>query len=155
MSGKGNDMDTQIEVLLHGTRYKQLLENRILAIREKYELRKVDIEVLYYLSRCGDKNTSTDIKAGSMLTKSHISQSVDYLQKRGLLELIPDENDRRCVHLAMTEQAHQIVKEIGEVWADLYRIIFAGVTEEEKQQLHQIAVKICANMKDALQHMQG
>lgn len=147
-------MDTQIEVLLHGARYKQLLESRIAAIREKYELRKVDIEVLYYLSKCGERNTSTDIKAGSMLTKSHISQAVDCLQKKGLLELIPDENDRRCVHLAPTERARQIEMEIRAVWEDLYRTIFAGVTEEEQQMLHRIAVKISANMEDALRRLQ-
>lgn len=147
-------MDTQIERLLHGARYKHLLENRIVRIREKYDLRKVDIEVLYYLSKCGDRNTPTDIKANSMLTKSHISQSVDMLQKRRLLELIPDYNDRRCVHLTLTEQAGAVVKDINKAWADLNRIILDGVTEEEKKIFRQIAAKVGANMERALQELQ-
>lgn len=147
-------MDTQIERLLHGARYKQLLESRILCIREKYDLRKVDIEVLYYLSKCGERNTPTDIKDGSMLTKSHISQSVDMLQKRNLLELIPDSNDRRCIHLTLTEQAKAVVKDINEAWADLNRIVLEGVTEEEKELFQRVAAKISANMNRALQELQ-
>lgn len=152
-SEEGKAMDTQIERLLHGVRYKQLLESRIMCIREKYDLRKVDIEVLYYLSKCGDRNTPTDIKDGSMLTKSHISQSVDMLQKRNLLELIPDSNDRRCVHLALTEQARAVVEDINKVWADLNRIVLDGVTEEEKQIFRRVSAKISDNMDQALQEL--
>jgi len=147
-------MDTQIERLLHGVLYKQLLESRIAALRERYDLRKVDIEVLYYLSRGGGKNTSTDIKAGSMLTKSHISQSVDRMQKMRLLELIPDENDRRCVHLALTERADEIVKEIAVAWEDLHQTVFAGVTKEEEEQLKKIAARMEENMERALRKLQ-
>lgn len=147
-------MDTQIERILQGARYKQLLESRIAGIREKYELRKVDIEVLYYLSRCGDRNTPTHIREGGMLTKSHISQSVDVLQKRQLLELIPDSNDRRCIHLTLTAQAETVVKEIREAWNDLNRMVLDGVTEEEKQVFRGIAAKISANMDRALRELQ-
>lgn len=147
-------MDTQIERLLHGVRYKQLLESRIICIREKYDLRKVDVEVLYYLSKCGERNTPTDIKTDSMLTKSHISQSVDMLQKRNLLELTPDYNDRRCVHLTLTEQAKAVVEDINKAWDDLNRIILDGVTEEEKRTFCRIAAKIGANMDRALQELQ-
>ena len=143
-------MEKQIDNLLHGSQFKQLMENRIMEIREKYGLRKVDVEVLYYLSTSGDKNTSKDIKTDTKITKGHISQSIDRLQKMELLVFIPDENDRRCVHLCLTERAGTVTREITAIWNDLNKIIFEGVTEEEKQVLASVALKIANNIDRAL-----
>lgn len=143
-------MEKQVEILLHGGQYKQLMENRILEIREKYGLRKVDIEVLYYLSGCGDRNTSKDICADTKITKGHISQAVDRMHKMKLLTFVPDKDDRRCVHFALTVQADAVVQEIRDVWIELHRTIFEGVTEEEKKVLARVAVKIGKNVEKAL-----
>ncbi len=145
-------MEKQIERLLHGSSYKQLLESRIARIREKYNLRKVDVEVLYYLSKCDGRDTSKDIKEISPLTKSHISQAVDRLKEMQLLDMTPDRTDRRCIHLSLTPRARQIVAEINDAWEDLRRIIFAGIREEDLQLFDQIAAKIRANMENALNH---
>lgn len=145
-------MEKQVDNLLHGSQFKQFMESRILEIREKYHLRKVDVEVLYYLSRCGDKNTSKDIKTDTKITKGHISQSIDRLQKMNLLVFIPDENDRRCVHLCLTERADDVTREITAVWNELNQIIFEGVTEEEKQILAAVARKIAENIDRALEN---
>lgn len=146
-----NDMEKQIDNLLYGSQFKQLMENRITEIRETYGLRKVDVEVLYYLSRCGDKNTSKDIKTDTKITKGHISQSIDRLQKMKLLIFIPDENDRRCVHLRLTDKADDVTREITAIWNDLNKIIFEGVTEEEKRILAAVALKIANNIDRALE----
>lgn len=145
-------MEKQIDNLLHGVQFKQLLESRITEIREKYGLRKVDVEVLYYLSRCGNRNTSKDIKSDTKITKGHISQSVDRLQKMDLISFVPDENDRRCVHLCLTAKADCVARDIEAVWDELNRIIFHDVTEEEKSVLASVAEKIARNIDVALQN---
>lgn len=143
-------MEQQIEVLLHGGQFKQLMERRVLTIREKYDLRRVDIEILYYLSDCGGRDTSKDIREKIKLTKGHISQSADRLIRMGLLTYYIDKHDRRCIHFALTEKASGIVQEIGCAWKELNSIIFSGVTDEEKQVLLQVAVKMGRNMDRAL-----
>lgn len=143
-------MEQQIEVLLHGGQFKQLLEHRVLAIREKYGLRRVDIEILYYLANCGERDTSKDIREKMKLTKGHISQSVDRLLRMNFLNCRPDSHDRRCVHFSLTEKADEVVQEIGCAWRDLNGIIFSGVTDEERKILLQVAVKMGKNMDSAL-----
>lgn len=143
-------MDRSIQMLLYGFQYKKMLESRINPIREKYNLRKVDIEILYYLSRCGDKDTARDIIKEVNLTKGHISQSVDHLQKMNILTLIPDREDRRYVHLAPTDQANAIMKEIMSVWEELNRTVFEGITAEEQQVLKNVALKIRNNLEKEL-----
>lgn len=144
------DVDKSIQTLLHGLQYKKLLENRILPIQEKYDLRKVDIEVLYFLSRCGDHNTARDIREGMNLTKGHISQSVDRLQKMGLLMQVPDKEDRRYIHLAPTEQAKTLVAEILDAWDSLNMSVFSGITDDEVQVLKAVALKIKNNLEKEL-----
>ena len=50
-------MEQAVETLLHGREFKQLLESKILEIREKYGLRKIDVEILYYLYRFREHDT--------------------------------------------------------------------------------------------------
>lgn len=143
-------MERSVEVLLHGTQFKQLLAGRIAMLRECYGLRKIDVEILYYLHHCGGHDTSKDIRDTHMFTKGHISQSVERLQELKLLVCIPDQRDRRCVHFRLTKEADEIVQEINRMWEDMTAVIFEGVTEEEKRVLQEVAVKIACNMEQAI-----
>ncbi|MBQ8662313.1 MAG: winged helix-turn-helix transcriptional regulator [Eubacterium sp.] len=144
------NIDKSVQALLHGLQYKKLLENRIISIQEKYDLRKVDIEVLYFLAHCGEHNTARDIRADMNLTKGHISQSVDRLQKMGLVMQVPDKEDRRYIHLAPTEQAKTLMDEILDAWDSLNQSVFAGITEDEVQVLKTVAQKIKNNLEKEL-----
>ena len=43
-------MDQQaLEVILSGNQFKRLYESEIASLREKYGLRKIDVEILYFL----------------------------------------------------------------------------------------------------------
>ena len=143
-------MERSVALLLHGREFKQLLENRSAVIRERYGLRKIDVEILYYLYRFGERNTSKDIRDASMFTKGHISQSVECLQRMQLLEAIPDIRDRRCIHFRLTAEADVIVRSIEKMWDDMTAAIFEGITEQEKHMLRETAAKMTHNMKRAL-----
>ena len=144
------ETDRSIQILLQGLHYKKLLENKINSIQEKYGLRKVDIEVLYYLSNCGGKDTARDIKEEMNLTKGHISQAVDRMQKMNIIEQVTDKEDRRYIHLQPTEYARTLMQEIMLVWDELNQSIFAGITEEEQQVLKNVALKIRNNLEKEL-----
>ncbi|MDO4324141.1 MAG: MarR family winged helix-turn-helix transcriptional regulator [Lachnospiraceae bacterium] len=143
-------MERSVVLLLHGREFKQLLESRSAVIRERYGLRKIDVEILYYLHQFGERNTSKDIRDAYMFTKGHISQSVERLQKMRLLEPVPDVRDRRCIHLKLTPEAEDIVCSIGKMWEEMTAAIFEGITEQEKHMLYEVAVKMTHNMKRAL-----
>lgn len=143
-------MERPVALLLHGREFKQLLENRSTVIRERYGLRKIDVEILYYLYRFRDCNTSKDIRDACMLTKGHISQSVEHLVQMHLLEMVPDKKDRRCIHLRLTGEAEEIGRSIGKMWDDMTAVIFEGITEQERHMLRVTAAKMAQNMKRAL-----
>lgn len=143
---RGAEMEQQIEALLCGRQFKQFQESRVARIKEKYGLRRVDIEILYYLSQCRSHNTSRDIQHIMGLTKGHISQSVDRMQKMRLISFIPDKTDRRYVHFETTAEADAVVREIAKAWSEITEAVFEGVTEEEKKVLLTVAGKIRNNI---------
>ena len=85
-----------------------------------------------------------------MLTKGHISQSVEHLVQMHLLEMVPDKKDRRCIHLRLTGEAEEIGRSIGKMWDDMTAVIFEGITEQERHMLRVTAAKMAQNMKRAL-----
>ena len=143
-------MDEQLEVALKGGEFKRLLENQIAAIREKYDLKKVDIEVLYFLSKCKEENTPTDIYRRLKINRGHVSQAIDLLSRRELICPIPDKDDRRYMHYAISAKAGQIIDEIAEVRKKLDVQIFRGISEEELRSYKETTKKIFRNIQDML-----
>ena len=144
------EMDWMLEGLLQGTQFQTLYNRKIEALRAEYHLRKIDIDILYFLYKSGERNTSKDISSLNLFNKGHISQSVDRMVKQQLIYAVPDRSDRRCRHLMLTEQAAGLVAQVSELRMQMYNIILNGVTEEEKKVLLQVSGKVNQNMKDAL-----
>lgn len=143
-------MEREIDFLLYGNQFKKLYEKEILRLRDSYDLKKIDIDILYYLYHSGNHNTSKDIKELNSFNKGHISQSVCHLHDQHLVECIQDEYDRRCIHLCLTKEALDVVRQIDEIHGRIYSIIFDGITEDEKKELIFIAHKIRENIENAL-----
>ena len=140
-------MEEKVEILLRGSQFKQLRECEMSEIRVHYDFKRIEIEILYYLSRAGEYNTSADICKRLKANKGHISQAVDSLCKRNYLIAMQDTSDRRYVHYSITEAAREIVEEITRKWNEVNRELFRGVTKEEMEELKRIAGKIGKNME--------
>lgn len=140
-------MEERIEGLLRGSEFKKLWECKLSEIRKQYNLKRIEIEILYFLSKSGSNDTSADICKHLKANKGHISQAVDNLSKQNYLVAIPDTNDRRYVHYQVSEEAKEIVEIIAKKWSELNKELFAGITPEEMEELKRIAGKIGKNME--------
>ena len=96
-------MDEKVEVVLKGNEFTRVMQNTFDNIKKKYDLKKVDIEVLLYLSTSKEQNTPTDIHSRMKINRGHISQSIDRLIKKGYLIAAPDADDRRSMHYSVSE----------------------------------------------------
>ena len=143
-------MNEQIELILRGAQFKKLLDERAGAFRQKYDMKKADVEILYFLSKCGVHNTSTDIHNHLMMNKGHISTAVEGLCQRKYLVAIPDREDRRYIHYELTEMAKGIISEIVNIREAVTEAILEGVTEEELIIFRNVARKILNNIEKML-----
>ncbi len=143
-------MEKPVEALLRGGQFKRLMEREMSNVRKQYQLKRIEIEVLYFLSKCGEYNTLLDIARYLNANKGHISQTVDSLSQKGYITVHRDENDRRYVHYGLTEGAMPMIESINTAWAKLTRELFEGITPEEMEALKQISKKLRQNMEKIL-----
>ena len=145
-------MDWMLECLLQGTQLQKIYNQKIEALRKEYSLRKVDIDILYFLYKSGEHNTSKDIGDLNLFSKGYISQSVSRLEEQQIIYAIKDEEDRRCMHIMLTDRAEGIVEEITALRKQMYDIILKGVTQEERDVLFRVSRKVNQNIRSALEN---
>lgn len=144
-------MEIQIETFLRGGQFKRLMESQVSNIKQKYGLKRAELEILCFLAQCGEHNTSTDIRRCLEINKGHISQCVEHLCVQGYLTAVQDPEDRRYVHYAVTRKADLVLKDMTQLWKHLTLQIFAGISEEEMIQFRNVVCKIEHNMNRILE----
>lgn len=144
-------MESQVEALLRGGQFKQILENYVGGLKIKYGLKRTEIEVLYYLSRSGEHNTAKDITLALRMNKGHISQTTESLCQKGYVSASKDGNDYRIVHYTITENAKYVAEEIDIAIDRLYMALFAGISEEDQETLKRVAAQMACNVSHILQ----
>lgn len=132
------------------SKYKKLYEKKLCKIYEKYDLRKIDMEIIVYLANSGNEDTAKDIANTNMFTKGHISQSVKRLNRLGFISIIQDEKDMRVQHLKLTGNVEPMIKELKSEKDKVASCVFAGVTDEENQVLARVFEKMCDNIMKEL-----
>ena len=140
-------MDIQTESFLQGGKFKKLIEEQNLELRRKYDMKQAELEILYFLSRSGGQNTSTDIHHQLMMTRGHVSQAVDSLCRRQFIIAIPDQQDRRYVHYEIQKPAQEIIAEIAKRREEMNRLILDGISEEEMRVFREVSAKIKKNIE--------
>ena len=78
-----------------------------------YGLQEVHLQILLYLSLC-NRYSDTPIAVTEYLnaTKGTVSQSLKVLDTKGYIEKNSDPDDKRVIHLLLTESGQQIVEKI-------------------------------------------
>ena len=143
-------MDTQIDIILQGGQFKKLLEEQSTELREKYNMKRAELEILYFLSKCGTHNTATDIYHQLMMNRGHISQAVDSLFRKNYLIAIPDKNDRRFIHYEISDFAKELVTEMTNRREAMNSMILKGVSEEELKVFRKVSEKIRNNINELI-----
>lgn len=166
-------MEERVEIAMIGTELKRYLDEQFDGIKKQYDLKRVDIEVLYYLSECNGKDTPTEIHRILRINRGHVSQAIDTLLGKGYICALPDASDKRVVHYkvnvaaenAMDEDGEsknapdttkamlevtEVLKQIKELKQNIAKSLFEGVSEEEKLLYKQITCKIFHNLDHML-----
>jgi DNA-binding MarR family transcriptional regulator len=86
----------------------------------------------------------------SSVTSGAITQFIDALVERGLVEREGDPNDRRIVLLKLTEQARRQMEQVRKEHFVSMSKVFEALTDEDIEQLTALLIKI-----DAYHEMKG
>ena len=101
--------------------------------------------VLLFLYRnAPEQDTATVIAQAWNVSKPLVTRSVDGLQKRGLLYCVRDENDRRLVHLHLSDEGHAAAKTLHHRCETFALTLQQGISEQEMQTLCSVMQKMRA-----------
>lgn len=123
--------------------YARLLE----PVCRQWDLTRNELDVLLFLYNNPQLDRAADIVCCRGIAKSHVSQSVASLEKRGYLRRQVDPEDRRTIHLALTEDAIPPAQQGRSAQQDLGALLTQGLTREELALWRQLQEKVRLNIE--------
>lgn len=107
--------------------YSRLLE----PVCRKWNLTRNELDVLLFLYNNPQYDRAADIVTHRGMAKSHVSLSVANLADREFLQRRCSPDDRRTVHLSLTEQGQSVATEGREAQNVFFQHLYAGIPSEE------------------------
>ena len=133
------------------TKYLMKLQEKYLeSVRDEFNLSRIEIIILTFLHNNPSYDSARDIVEFRMLQRGNVSAAVDTLEKKGDLMRYTDLDDKRIVHLKLTEQTDDIVRAIEEKQEALVSCIFAGFSEDEKKNFAAYNARLYQNVMSHL-----
>jgi DNA-binding MarR family transcriptional regulator len=144
-------MNHEFEFHLMGQPLKKFYEKYYGGLMTACSLKKIDIDILYFLSSSQGYDTAKDIANLMFVSKSHISKSIEHLYQMGYIDLVTDKADRRYTHVHISPKGQPITQEITRIKAEVDAILFQGISTEEQQAVSALCRKIAENVHDELE----
>jgi len=117
---------------------------------EPLDLNLSQASMIGYIAENGPMN-QTQLAAALVLGRAATGSVVDQLEKRGLLQRVPDPDDRRVWLVKNTVAGAEAAVEIVSIDEQLRKRMRAGITREERQQLADLLLRMSANAVEATQ----
>ncbi len=130
-------------------RIVKLYDSMLKPVCERYALALIEATIISFLYNNPGRDTAADIVEYRMLSKGNVSQAVESLIQKGLLQRCQDTRDRRRIHLSLTGKARPITDEIERVRQIFQDQIFRDFSEEEERQFARYNERIAENIKKA------
>ena len=134
-------------LLVNIRRIIKLYDNMLKPVCDRYGLVPIEATIISFLYNNPGKDTAADIVELRMLAKSNVSQAVESLIQKSLLQRQQDTADRRRIHLLLTPEAAPITADIETVRESFRKQIFQGFTDEDQKQFAQFNERIAENTK--------
>lgn len=118
---------------------------------DKYNLKKMEYDILMFLYHNPEYNTAADIVRIRKSTKSHVSTALKVLEDRGYITKKINETNKKRVELFLEDSANEIVKEGLDVQNQFAHDMLQGLTQDEIKVCKKVFEKICRNAEERIQ----
>lgn len=101
-----------------------------------------------------DGVTQSELAHRLHIAPATVTIALQRMEKSGLIERCPDEQDQRVSRVFLTEKGRSLRKKIEQNWRKLEEQALFGFSEEEREAVHGYLRRIRANLDDC-KHDQG
>ncbi|MDT7565404.1 MAG: hypothetical protein QOG76_4028 [Pseudonocardiales bacterium] len=116
-------------------RLNRVLERELAAFFTQRGLQHWETDMLFTLRRAGNPLSAGALLRSAMVTSGAITNRIDRLEARELVERIRDTEDRRSVLIRLTRRGRDLVDGVLAEHLANERRILAGLTTEERESL--------------------
>ncbi|KAB2348433.1 MarR family winged helix-turn-helix transcriptional regulator [Actinomadura rudentiformis] len=145
------DLDTwPMGIVGRISRLSRLLDRELKEFFAGYGLEFWEFDVLATLRRAGGTNglTAGDLNKAAMVTSGAITNRIDRLASKGLVERVPDPQDRRSIRVRLTDQGRTMVDEIVGPHVENEARLLASLGSEERTQLEATLRSVLESLGD-------
>ena len=127
-----------------------LYEKVTLSVREKYGLSYMEFVVLLFVANNSEYKKASDIVEILGFAKSHVSETLNTLEEKGLIERKRDTQDKRSSILEVMERAKDIIEEGRRAQKEYHDLVFGSLSDDELKELGRLQKIIEKNIKENL-----
>lgn len=130
------------------SRLSRLLDIRLKEFFAEHGLERWEFDVLATLRRPGPpyELTAGALNRAAMITSGAITNRIDRMAKRGLVERVPDETDRRSIRVRLTERGWETVEKLVGPHTENEALLLAALDPSERDRL-------AATLRDLLESL--
>lgn len=137
------------DFLMNIRRIIKLHESLLKEICSQYHLTLIEATIISFLYNNPGKDTAGDIVELRMLSKGNVSNAVELLIQKSLLQRTPDASDRRKIHLSLLPETKPITDAIDTIQNQFYEEVFNGFSEDEYAYFQTLNQRLMENTKNA------
>lgn len=127
----------------------KLYEKTMKTVCTAHALTMVETDIIAFLKNNPQKDTAADIVELRMLSKGAVSKGVEALIQKELIRRYPDTEDRRRLHLQLTDRSELILTDIERAQTEFWNTVFEGFSEEELEIHERLKTHMFENVRDA------
>ncbi|MEG1658709.1 MAG: MarR family transcriptional regulator [Oscillibacter sp.] len=135
---------TSARMLQFNHQFERLYAAQFAPLLSQTGLGMQEVHVLLFLANNPGMDTARDVTEYRGLAKSQVSQAVEQLTARGLVSRTPDGEDRRIIHLSVTESGGPLAREAQRLQARCSELVLAGLNKRERENFAVILEKVFA-----------
>lgn len=143
-----------VEIIGRAGRIMEHVDRALEAKFEEFQISRASFDVLAALRRTGKpyKLTQRELMRSLFRTSGSMSLRIDSLQKQGLVERSPDNEDRRSVFVTLTAKGVDLLETVIPEHLENESSLVAGLTRAERAQLIALLRKWLASLEDEVAH---
>lgn len=115
-------------------------------VLDRFELDFPSLDVLLTLRRQGRgaHMSPSAMAADMMLSTAAMTARLDKLEKRRLLQRIPDPQDRRALHIRLTDEGFELADEVVVAHVDAESTMLAALSQAERDELLRLLARVAS-----------
>lgn len=127
----------------------RLVERSLGETFRRFGLNGGEFDVLAALRRSGKpyRLTPTELFRSTMISSAAMTNRLDRLEERGLVERSPDPSDRRGVHITLTEKGLELVNRAVEAHVEGEERLLGSLSPEDRERLAALLRRLLVSME--------